>query len=373
MIARLAHISRGRSTAILAAIVCAALLFTALSCRGGQAAGSAPAVAQPGVAPLPAPRRLWIAAVGDIMLDRSVGKRIKANGTRSILAKVAPQISAPNLTFGNLECPLSSEGPHDPMECCFRADPDTVDVLKHGGFDIVSVANNHSLNAGRTGMRNTLATLTKHGIAYTGSNPVKEQSWTPAYFTVNGLKVGFLACTDLSFEHGSDCKISRDPAAAYANVAKAKRGCDLLFVSIHWGEEYQQHRDERQRRVALALIDAGADCILGHHPHTLQGIGVYKGRPILYSMGNFVFDQKEGERMESAVFEIWWNEGTWKIKATPVWINRERMGPVYPSQDRAARIAKRLAKLSVELGAQAEISSSRVYVQIPPKTAAAKP
>ncbi len=302
------------------------------------------------------------------MLDRSVGKRIRQNGARSILSQVRAQLAAPGITFGNLECPLSSEGPHDPMELCFRADPKTVAVLLDGGFDVVSVANNHSLNAGRKGMQNTLATLSKHGVAYAGSHPDREQSWTPAYLSSGGVKVGFLACTDLSFEHGSDCKVSRDPDLAYAKVRAAKSNCDLLFVSIHWGTEYQQHRDERQRKVALRLIDAGADCILGHHPHTLQGIGVYKGRPILYSMGNFVFDQREGERMESAIFEIWWKEGAWQIKATPVWINRARMGPVYPSGERAAKIAARLAKLSNELGARAEVSSSRLIVRIPPES-----
>ena len=95
------------------------------------------------------------------MLDRSVGKRIRQNGARSILSQVRTQLSAPGITFGNLECPLSSEGPHDHMELCFRADPKTVAVLLDAGFDVVSVANNHSLNAGRKGMQNTLATLSK--------------------------------------------------------------------------------------------------------------------------------------------------------------------------------------------------------------------
>ncbi|NSW55083.1 MAG: CapA family protein [Armatimonadetes bacterium] len=320
------------------------------------------------VEPAPEARRmLWMAAVGDIMLDRSVGKRIRANGPESILAKVRDQLRAPDLTFANLECPLSKTGPHDPVNCSFRADPATVKVLVDGGIDVVSLANNHTLNAGREGVLNTLDCLDESNIAYVGANRERERSWEPVIFRVGGLKVAFLAYTDLSFEHGSYCKIDENPEAVMEQVRRTDKRCDVLFVSVHWGEEYQSKRSDRQRKTALALIDAGADCILGHHPHTLQGIGIYKNRPILYSMGNFVFDQREGERMESALFELWWKEGgQWQVKATPIWIERSRLGPIYPEKERALKIARRLRDLSRDLGTPAEIAGSRVVVRIDP-------
>lgn len=371
-----------RSSLRRAVPICAAALGVLLCCLCGcgdkpqpQAAASADAAAvalTPAAAlsaePAPEPRKmLWMAAVGDIMLDRSVGKRIRANGPESILAKVRDQLRAPYLTFANLECPLSRTGPHDPANCCFRADPATVKVLVDGGIDVVSLANNHSLNAGREGVLNTLDCLDENNIAYVGANRERERSWEPVIFHVSGLKVGFLAYTDLSFEHGSYCKIDEDPEAVMEQVRRTDKRCDILFVSVHWGEEYHAGRSDRQRKTALALIDAGADCILGHHPHTLQGIGAYKNRPILYSMGNFVFDQREGERMESALFELWWKEGgQWQIKATPIWIERSRLGPVYPEKERALKIARRLRDLSRDLGTPADITGSRVVVRIGP-------
>lgn len=369
-----------RTWTVIIALLVLAGLCAGLSCRGPAgtdavaseiSSAAAPPQAGPasaGPEPAPRPRMLWMVAVGDIMLDRTVGKRIRANGTKSILEKVRARTRAPYLSFANLECPLSKTGPHDPANCCFRADPETVDVLTDGGFDVVALANNHSLNAGREGVLNTLDTLDDNNIAYVGAAREKERSWEPVIFHVDGVKVGFLAYTDLSFDHGSYCKYSDDPAKCLYQIRRTKDRCDLLFVSVHWGEEYQGPRSDRQRKTALAMVDAGADCILGHHPHTLQGIGTYKGKPILYSMGNFVFDQREGERMESAIFEIWWKEGgTWQIRATPIWIDRARCGPVYPSAERTARIAKRLEGLSTALGTKARVVDGRVVVvQIAP-------
>jgi len=385
-------VARGRvvssTVTALQLVAAATALVLATGCRHGSAQGAGTPAAQRASAgraaltraapsatdhpptapePEPKPRMLWMAAVGDIMLDRGVARRIRQNGAETVLAKVRAQTRAPYLSFANLECPLSTEGPHDPANCCFRADPKTVQVILDGGFDVVSLANNHSLNAGRAGVEQTLDVLDENGIAYVGANRDKERSWEPVVFNVADVKVGFMAYTDLSFQHGSYCKIDADPTAVYDQIARTKKRCDVLFVSVHWGEEYHGKRSERQRKTALSVIDAGADCILGHHPHTLQGIGVYKGKPILYSMGNFVFDQREGERMESALFELWWKEGgRWQIKATPVWIDRARMGPVYPSTQRAAKIARRLRDLSADLGTQATIEGSRVMVHIDP-------
>jgi hypothetical protein len=353
---------------------------TTLGCRAAPGATrpldgptvAAAAVDRPALKPVP--RALWMAAVGDIMLDRKVGKLINANGPESILAKVRRRLRAPNLTFGNLECPLSTEGPHDPHNCCFRAQPGTVSVLEDGGFDVVSLANNHSLNAGREGILQTLETLDKAQIAYCGARRERERGMEPTILGTGGLRVGFMAFTDLSFEHGSYSKFTGDGEEACAAVTSARAQCDLLFVSVHWGEEYQSMPLQSQTRTAQALLDAGADCILGHHPHTLQGIGVYRGKPILYSMGNFVFDQRQGERMESAIFELFYKEpGVWQINATPVWIPPDRLGPIYPAAERSQRIAGRLRDLSTALGTPARVENGRVVVRISPPTASAQP
>jgi poly-gamma-glutamate synthesis protein (capsule biosynthesis protein) len=305
-------------------------------------------------------------AVGDIMLDRNVGRSIRRWGAASMVEKVRRQLTQANLTFANLECPLSTEGAHDPANCCFRADPATVEVLRAAGIDWVSLANNHFLNGGREAVLQTLEVLDQNHIAYAGARRERDKGLEPTFLQVGSVKVGALAFTDLSFEHGSYAKYDRDPRAACAAVTEARKQCDVLLVSMHWGEEYENMPNARQRETARALIDAGADCILGHHPHTLQGIGLYKNRPILYSMGNFIFDQREGERMESAIFDLWWKQnGTWQIRATPIWIESGRFRPVYPSPERAQKITARLAKITTALGTKVTVQNGCVVVRVP--------
>lgn len=312
-------------------------------------------------------KRFTMIAVGDLMTDRNVGEAILRNGALSILAKVRDLTRAADVSFANLECPLSTVGPHAPKDCVFRARPETVAVVKDGGFDVVSLANNHTLNAGREGVLQTLDVLDKQGIAYCGARRDRTKGGEATYLEVgdSGATVGFIAATDLSFEHGSYNKVDPDRANLTAQIQTAKARCDIVCVSIHWGDEYQSLPNQRQRNTAHAAVRAGADLILGHHPHTLQGIEVYQGKPILYSMGNFVFDQREGERMESAIFHLEWIEGWgWQIFAKPIWIPRSRMGPIYPETARRDKILARLAKISKALGTTLQVKDGKAWLRV---------
>lgn len=325
-------------------------------------------------APAPVPKRVSLIAVGDVMTDRDVGTAIARNGYRSILAQVRDVTRASNVSFANLECPLSTAGAHDPKNCCFRAQPSTVKVLVDGGFDIVSLANNHSLNAGREGIQQTYDVLDKQQIAYCGAWRDKNHAGEPTYLQAGEgpTKIAFIAATDLSFDAGSYNKVARDRSNLIAQIQAARQHADLVCVSLHWGDEYQTLPNKRQVGTAHAAIDAGADLILGHHPHVLEGLEVYRGRPILYSMGNFVFDQREGERMESAIFRFEHTQGGgWQICATPIWIPRPRLGPVFPPAARRDAILARLVRISKPLGASLQITDGKAWLRIPEGAAAA--
>ncbi len=360
---------------ILPVLVVTACLFagcrTPEATRLASAPGAEIATGQAAAEPLsgePAgPRSFTLAAVGDVMLDRGVWRRMQTNGHESILAGVREDLRTADITFANLECPLSTVGPHNPSEwCVFRADPRAVDVLLDGGIDVVALANNHSLNSGPEALLQTIEHLEAAGVAYCGAATERDRSWEPCRFEVNGVLLGFVACTDLSFEHGSWCKVDSDTTEFARHIAAAKGQCDVLAVSIHWGNEYEKVPTERQRQVARAAIDAGADLIIGHHPHTLQGVGRHRGAPILYSCGNFVFDQREGERMESAIFHLRWTEGQgWQIRMVPGWIPRSRCGPIYPETARAAKIIDRLATLSADLGVSVTVKGTEGSALVP--------
>jgi len=318
--------------------------------------------------PPPPPREVSICAVGDVMLDRNVGKAIQRSGCASIVEQVADKLKAADVTFANLECPLSTVGGHDPPNCIFRARPETVAVLTLCDIDVVSLANNHTLDAGRQGLLQTLEHLDQAGVLYCGAHQERSVASEPVFFQVGPVHLGFLAFTDLSFAHGSYSKVDDDLGNLLEAIETAGQQCDIIIVSFHWGEEYRQTPTQRQKIVAHAAIDAGADLILGHHPHTLEGIEVYKGRPILYSMGNFIFDQRDAPdgRMESAMFHLTWNEAAgWQIQITPVWISRARMGPEWPTAAKRDSILSRIQKLSAALGTELEVVDDRGYVSIP--------
>ena len=299
------------------------------------------------------PRKLTLAAVGDVMLDRTVWKRIQANGARSILARAPSTLRRADLAFGNLECPLGNARHAVSGEMSFCADPSTVAVLKDGGFDLVSLANNHTLDRGPSILQGTLAVLEAAGIRYAGADRDRAQATRLRRLGAGGLTVGFLAYTDLSFEHGSWAKVGPDDRRALEEVRAARNKCDLLVVSYHWGNEYQPMPTSRQRALGRGTINAGADLVLGHHPHVLGPIEAYGGGLILYSMGNFVFDQRDtpDHEMDTAIFQIRYSEGE-PLSATviPLHISRQRCGPEPIGRPQARVILKRIGAFSARLG-----------------------
>jgi len=361
------ELTRGMLVAAVAVVL--ALVGGCLAKQEASSSTPEAAVTAVGAVTKPAavPQKLHLVAVGDIMLDRSVGDRIAANGCASIIEEVADHLCQGDIVFGNLECPLSTVGPHQPRGACiFRADPKTVKVLALGGFDIVSLANNHALNSGRAALLQTLDHLEQAGIAYVGAARIKARGSDPTFITVGDIRVGFLAYTDLSFNCGSYSKVDENLSRLRQQIKQARNNCNLLIVSYHWGEEYRRKPTSRQVKVAHVSIEAGADVVLGHHPHVLEGIELYQNRPIIYSMGSFIFDQRSGERMESGIFDLYYVQGRgWRVEMTPVWIPWSRLGAEHATRQKRDRIAQRIQELSAQLGTVVEVIDGIVCVDYP--------
>lgn len=234
--------------------------------------------------------------VGDIMLSRSVGALMEKKGDYNLpFINVADFLKSADLTFANLENPISSRGENVGSKYSFRADPKTIEGLKYAGFDIVSIANNHMWDYGREAFLDTMIHLTEAGIDFIGGGHNSAEAHSPVIKDVKGTKVAFLAYTEFL-----QSVIAGKNSAGITNfnieqikkdITAANQAGDLVVVSFHWGDEYQTKHNLKQEQFAKAAIDAGADLIIGHHPHVVQEVEQYKDGWIAYSLGNFVFDQ----------------------------------------------------------------------------------
>ncbi|MBI4121586.1 MAG: CapA family protein [Candidatus Ryanbacteria bacterium] len=247
--------------------------------------------------------------VGDIMLNRGIETKIKSIGGGDFsfpFEYVKSVLAEPDITFGNLEGPISDKGTKHGSIYSFRMEPDSVKALFDMGFDVVSLANNHMGDFGREAMEDTFRRLRRAGIAYAGAGWNGAEAASPAILERGGLKIGFLAFSDVGsawLKAGES--LSGLALASKEDVQEAVRRAllktDILIVSFHFGEEYETTSRARQRELAHAAIDAGAKIVVGHHPHVAQEVEEYNGGLIAYSLGNFIFDQAFSEDTKKAL------------------------------------------------------------------------
>ena len=244
-----------------------------------------------------------LAAVGDVMLGRSIGEGILRYGPSYPFQFVDQTLREADIVFANLESPISEGGVPAEKDFVFRAPPLAAQSLAVAGIDVVSFANNHALDYGLEGFRDTMAALAARGIAYAGAGEDIAAARRPVILEVGGLRLAFLAYVNTPDDSVSGFSVAATAAAAdkagvawarpqavAEDVARAARQADIVVVSLHLGFEYQEAPNQLQVDLAHAAIDAGADLVLGHHPHVLQGIEEYRGGLIVYSLGNFLFD-----------------------------------------------------------------------------------
>jgi poly-gamma-glutamate capsule biosynthesis protein CapA/YwtB (metallophosphatase superfamily) len=242
--------------------------------------------------------------VGDVMLGRLVNRALKAVSPDYPWGDTLDIIRGADLRFCNLECALSDRGSPwslTPKMFHFRTDARNVAVLKRAGIDAVSLANNHILDFEDEGLIDTIAILDGNGIAYAGAGRNLAEAQRPALLRVRDRTIAFFAFTDN--EPGWEAKPSR-PGILYlpvdlsdervmrflGRVAEARREADLVVVSAHWGPNWGYEPPEEHVALAHALVEAGAGIVFGHSPHVVRGIEVRRGRPILYSTGDFIDD-----------------------------------------------------------------------------------
>lgn len=248
----------------------------------------------------PDSRPITIAITGDIMLGRSVNDQLLSTHDRFPFNYTADYLKGFDLTVGNLECVVSTLGRPEPKQFTFEASPLGFRRLVAAGFDIVSLANNHSGDYGKDAFMDMLQHLPNYEITPLGGGANLAAAHQPAIRTLRTTTVAFLAYCEIGPENFQATATTPghawlDPDVMRADIAKVRRQADYVIVFTHWGIEYQPLESDQQQAMARLAIEAGADFVVGAHPHVIQPYEMYHGKPIIYSLGNFVFDMMYSE------------------------------------------------------------------------------
>ncbi len=258
------------------------------------------------------PRKISMVFVGNIMLDRGVEWATKKYGKGDFefpFLKIADDLKRADVLFGNLEGPISDKGKEIGNLHSFRMSTSSAEALSNAGFNVLSIANNHIGDWGREAFEDTIFRLKNKGILVVGGGLDRNDAEEVKIFEKNGFKIGFLGFSDVgpnwlkAEDNLSGVRVVDDSFKDIIHEASQKVDC--LVVSLHFGEEYQKEPNKKQKEIARSVIDNGAKIVVGHHSHVIQDKENYKDGLIVYSLGNFIFDQSFSEEtMRGLVLEI---------------------------------------------------------------------
>lgn len=237
---------------------------------------------------------------GDIYMTDKLVARYGTEGISAYMSdEILSEMTGVDIFMANHEFPFSTRGtPMEGKKYTFRTNPENVQILKDMGVDIVTLANNHTLDFGTVALQDTFQTLDGAGILYAGAGDTKERAEALQIIEVNGQKFGFLAATRVipvtnwNVEYRQPGLFTTyDDTRLVECIKAAKEECDFLTVYVHWGVERVAYPEEYQKVMARHFVEAGADLIIGSHPHVLQGIEFIEEKPVFYSLGNYAFYQ----------------------------------------------------------------------------------
>lgn len=270
------------------------------------------------------PQEAVLAFAGDVMFSEQYLAAYDRNGIQALASEqMLAEMRDADLFMLNEEFPFSLRGePMEDKQYTFRTDPKYVSILQDLGTDLVTVANNHALDFGQDAFCDTLDTLKQAGITCVGGGYHIAEASAPAVCTVNGQTFAIFAATRVSPSYDWYATDSQpgmfqtyDPTKLNAAIAEAEETYDHTIVFVHWGIEHVEYPEDYQRALAKGYIDAGADLIIGCHPHILQGFEYYRDVPVIYSLGNYLFGNRDGNTLLlKAVFHA---DGALDIRFVP--------------------------------------------------------
>jgi poly-gamma-glutamate capsule biosynthesis protein CapA/YwtB (metallophosphatase superfamily) len=269
---------------------------------------------------------LVIHATGDVSLDPSQIPAFRTNGYDWAWSGLGGLFGRDDLTMVNLECPVTDIVDPEPKAFTFRCDPQALPAARRAGVDVMSQANNHSYDQGPAGLVDSVDTIRAAGLTSVGAGADEAAALRAARFVISGWTVAVVGIDEIldpiDQVAGPDkpgTAGGHDFRLALRGVRDAAESSDLVFVMIHWGVELEARPRPYQVRQAHRMVDAGADVIFGAHPHVLQPLETYRGRPIFYSLGNLVWPRISKEASATAVAEVAVApDGTIEAKMLPI-------------------------------------------------------
>ncbi|MED3464695.1 CapA family protein [Bacillus thuringiensis] len=305
--------------------------------------------------------KLTMTMVGDIMMGRNIQNITNYYGSDYLFRYTRHFFEDSDYSSGNFENPVLLDKKETYTKANKYIHLDTtkqsVITLKEMGFTMLNLANNHMMDFNSKGLQETLQVFQKEKLDYVGAGNNLIDAKKINYQDINGIKVASLGFTDV-IAPGSVATInsagvlSMNPDNFVQQIYEAKNpekgNADLVIVNVHWGEEYDTEVNPRQQALAKALVDAGADIIIGHHPHVLQSFEIYKNSIIFYSLGNFIFDQGWTRTKDSILVKYYLrNDGMATVNVIPLQINEGTPRPT-SSWINVKRIHQQLTKNTVD-------------------------
>ncbi len=242
---------------------------------------------------------ITIVFAGDVLIAEAIEHRYDAEGMKGLLSEeLLLEMQNADICMVNNEFQFSNRGtPMEDKQYTFQTDPKYVQILKDMGVDIVSLANNHTIDFGLEALQDTFAALDGADILYAGAGDTKERAEALQVIEADGKKIGFLAATrvipvaEWNVENRQPGLFATyDDTRLLACIKEAKEECDFLAVYLHWGIEREALPQEYQTVIAKHCVEAGADVIIGAHPHVLQSVEFIEDKPVFYSLGNYIFN-----------------------------------------------------------------------------------
>lgn len=306
---------------------------------------------------------------GDTMFSDRVAQTLKIEGNEYPFKHISELFQNDDLSMVNLETPVTSFGTKaEDKTFVFKSLPEVLPFVANSGIDAVNLANNHILDQGVEGLLDTVSHLKENDIKYVGAGKDADEAYAPLYIERKGITIAICGFSrvipkeDWAAGKGKPgVATTYDPARALKTIQTAKEHADLVLVMVHWGKERTTILEKHQTSLAHDYIDAGADLVIGGHPHVMQGLEQYKGKWIAYSTGNFIFTKnaKVPDTWETAVFETkCTREGACDLKLIPYLT--ELGQPVPMNSEDGTKLLRRVESLSegVKISDSGEVTST---------------